>query len=252
MNTYESSSNHIVYVDAPEKYTASENRFALRIAVFNSVGFIYSTGSVTYLDARLTSHVFYSARTYPLGYWVCLLGPVIFILTYLCFKKSKTIYGKILYPALILIAAMLLSLPNFLPEFPHLGITSAAGLLAMTSIVASWIRFEPIAADYIKKPEIPWELKVERLKENITLWRTLAVGLTIGYIALIYPAFSFFGKGAAQMLTKRDEVFLVTSSWQLSFLLFSVYVLFGVIHEAIRKAELAGDLLLTIRKNGGK
>ena len=183
MNTCKSSDGPIGYAGAPATCAGSETGFSIRIAVFNSLGFMYSAASVTFLDARFTSHVFYPPRTYPLGYWICLSGPVIFAFTYLCLSNCKTTYGKILSPALILVAAGALSLWNFRPEVPHLGITLATMILALTSIVSSWIRFEPIAADYLQKPDIPWELKIKKLKESITLWRTLAVGLTFGYIA---------------------------------------------------------------------
>ena len=230
--------------------TNNDKGFALRIALFNSVGFIFATAGTTYVDARLTSHVVYSTRNYPLGYWICFLAPVIFFLTYLSLRKSMNNHWNIFLPVVILLTSGLIALPVFLPEFPHLGVTSPICWLALLSLAVTWIRHEPIGGAFLQDSQIPCELKVERLKESITLWRTLATGFAIGYMALVIPAFSFFLSNNKQIVTKPDENSLLMVEEEIGFILFTVYVFLGIIYEAVAKATLAADLLLTIKKTG--
>jgi hypothetical protein len=53
---------------------AIDKWFAVKIALFNSLGFSYITAGVTYVDARLTTHVVYGPRHYRAGYTLSVIG----------------------------------------------------------------------------------------------------------------------------------------------------------------------------------
>lgn len=225
----------------------TDKNYAFRIAFFNSIGFILTTGGVTFVDSRLTSN-FYGARNYPLGYWITLLGPVILTSTYLCIQKSRTRIKKMLYTFIILFVAWLISLPIFLPECPHVGIINWMALYTIVGLLSIWIRFEPVSRDYLTKSDIPWEIKVERLKEYITLWRTVTVSFAFGYLALLVPSMNGMWSVSEIYLSKKSDIFLVSNAAVLALIPFSIYVVVGIVYESFRKSQVAADLLLTIKK----
>ena len=50
--------------------------FDAKIASLNSLSFSLTAAGVTYVDARLKSHVAFGARIYPHGYLIAMLGNV--------------------------------------------------------------------------------------------------------------------------------------------------------------------------------
>ena len=136
-----------------------DRAFEFGIALLNSLGFVCSTGMPTFVDGRLTSHIIYGARHYPLGYWVCLPAPVIGALTYMCLQKCKSARAKVVLPTAILVGAGVLTLPNFRPGFiPHMAVTLGITLCAVASLASCWIRFGSTSTEYLKEAAIPWEL----------------------------------------------------------------------------------------------
>jgi len=116
-------------------------------------------------------------------------------------------------------------------------------------VVTSWIRLEPLIEENdINDMNIPWEFRVERLKESITLWRTVAVGVTLGYLALLVPFSLGLWNSSDRIVTRADEAFLLSTGSAFALTVFTIYVLVGTIYEAFRKAKVTADLLLRIRK----
>jgi len=99
------------------------DHFLLRIAVFNALGLCLTAGGVTLVDARLTSHVVYGPRHYPMGLWVCWPAPVVFALTWLAGQRSTSRVFRIAYPSAVLALIGTALLPDFRPEVPHNGFT---------------------------------------------------------------------------------------------------------------------------------
>ena len=89
------------------------------LGLAHAIAFCIITGVITFVDARLTTHVAFRARNYPFGYWMSRASPAIFILTYLSYTRLRSFYARLFIPSGVLLAFGALSLPFFLPECPH-------------------------------------------------------------------------------------------------------------------------------------
>lgn len=231
-----------------EKEVINEQKFARRIAFLNSFGYCVTAAGVTFVDAKLSSHPIYGARFYPLGYWICLAAPVIFILTILLANCSQSRKEKVLYPNLCLLFVGVISLFNFLPEIPHIGFLTGILIYFFISCFASWIHL-PFNVDYwIDDQKIDHLFKMERIKELTTLWRTLVISLTLGYGALLIPWATLSWTSSKLFLDNNpDEIFINSNAWVAAIMGFSFSFLFGPVYEAFHKATSAADLLLRLK-----
>src|SRR6185369_2116576 len=98
--------------------------FAVKIASLNALAFACTAAAVTYADARLKTHLAFGARHYPHGYPIAVLAGLFAGATaLLVLAKISSWQLKAVLPALLLASTGALSLPFFLPEFPHGGIS---------------------------------------------------------------------------------------------------------------------------------
>lgn len=223
------------------------DRFILKIALLNALGFCLVVGATTFIDARLTSHVVFGARNYPLGFLICLGGPFIFLLSCIAAFKNTSNWFKIVFPTMILSVAGLASLPNFLPEFPHAGITAWLLGFCLLGLGSSWIHYFRIPCNWISDPRIGINLKIERVKEHVKLWRTVAISLAFGYLALLVPWSNIIWAIAPKIATKDEEIAMLSNLGFAEVVFVSIYVLVGPVWEAFRKAHDAADLFLELR-----
>jgi len=224
--------------------------FAVKIATFNALAFSLIIGCVTYLDARLPSHkssqIFpQHVRIYPHGYAISLLsGAIIFGTTLLALTKASSWRIKATLPALILAVTGVVSLPFFRPEFPHGGITSWTILVTLISLVSCFIHFLPLEVDWLTAAHISTASKAERAKEYVTLWRTVAISVTIGLVFVIIPWVNFIWNLSPHIVSNETEAFMLSQFGMAGIFGASIYILFGIIYESFRKAHDAADLLL--------
>jgi len=230
----------------------SDKWFAVKIALFNSLGFFVIAAGVTYVDARLTTHLVFGARHYPAGYPLSVIGAVIiFFITMFAILKPRSWKVKVVLPSLTLIIMDAISLPFFRPEFPHGGLAAWILYLAIASLFSCLIRFLPFEAnriDWLAASDIITEAKIERVKEYANLWRTIAVSITIGYLGVLIPWINFTWTQAPYIVKAPAEIFLLSQAGVAALAGLSMYVLFGIIYEAFRKAHVAAELLFQIKK----
>jgi len=224
--------------------------FAVKIATFNALAFSLIIGCVTYLDARLPSHKDSQhfpqhVRIYPHGYEISLLGgAVIFGTTLLVLIKASSWKLKATFPALILAVTGAVSLPFFRPEFPHGGITSWTIEVTLISLVSCFVHFLPFEVDWLTAADISTASKMERVKEYVTLWRTIAISITLGFIVVVIPWGNFIWNQSPHIVSNEAEAFMLSEFGMAGIFCSSIYILFGIIYEAFRKAHDAADLLL--------
>lgn len=230
-----------------ERHNSTDAFFRWKIAMFNTVGFLVHAGLTTYVDARLPNRVIYGARHYPLGYWVCLLAVPVFFAG-LWGLKSKTLWARILVPISGIVCATAIALWNFRPEFPHLNVGFWMGLYALVSLISCWIRFSDERAAFLSADDISPTAKIERIKEMVTVWRTIALSLAIGYIAGAFQWVKMDYDLARQLIAGKtgDPLYefqvqrlIATNNVQL--MLFSAYVVAGVLYESFRKSKKTAD-----------
>ena len=222
--------------------------FAIKIALFNSLGYSYVVAGVTYVDPRLTTHIVYGARHYPAGYPLAAIGgPIIFIGTILTIMKVDSWKAKATLPTVIFAIMNAVALPFFRPEFPHMGMSSWTLQLSLVCLLSCAIHFAPFGTKHLGTREVSFEIKLERVKEHATLWRTIAISLTVGYIAVIIPWNSFIWSQPTHIVTDVSEAFLLSHSASIALAILSLYMLFGVVYEAFLKAHHAADQMFYIR-----
>jgi hypothetical protein len=222
-----------------------DDGFALKIASLNALAFSITVAGVTYIDARLKSHVAFGARVYPYGYAISLCGgPVLFVATLLVLAKASSWKIKATFPALLLAFMGLLALPFFRPEFPHGGISVWLIQCSLASLLTCYIHFLPFRPDWLASEDISAALKLERLKEYVVLWRTIAISMTIGYMIILLPWSNFIWNQSPHIVTDPAQAFVLSEFGATGMVGVSVYVLWGIIYESFRRAHDAADLVL--------
>jgi hypothetical protein len=166
-----------------------------------------------------------------------------------CSKKldSQKWKLKAACPSLILAAFGLCSLPVFRPEMPHMGIIAWLFPYCFGSLFASWIHYLPAEPPWLNDTTINREMRLERIREAISLWRTLALSVTFAYVALLIPWSVFNWSFAPMIVTKKDEILLVGLGGEIELLIFSVYILLTLVYESFKKANDAADMLLKLK-----
>jgi len=234
---------------AEDQTTRNKHKlYAIKIAAFNALGYCIATGVATYIDPKLTSHRMYGARPlYPLGFWILLVGPVVFGTNYWVLSRTSSIKQKTFLPAVLLLVITALSLPNFRPEWFHMGVVGWTFLFALTSVACSWIHYLPLTRTNLSKLEAKSDAKIAWVKETISLWRTVFISLTGAYLALLIPWFNYFLQSIPQLIPDENEARLLRCLLGGQLSIFSLFVFSGPLFEAMQKAREATDLLLEIR-----
>jgi hypothetical protein len=226
----------------------SEKLFSAKIAGFAAGGIALAAGLATFLDSRLTTHLLFGPREYPMGYWVLLIGPVLFFGMYFLSLLPKSTGKRIVLPLVFLLAVGCLSFLNFLPEFPHANVGVSLLLYFVGVTMSIWIRHSPLRTDYINETDIFVQARLERVKETVILWRTLLLSLSAGFLALLIPWFVFIWDVPAKIVTEPREQILLGFASGAQVSLFSLFFISCPLFETIRKYGAAADMLLRLKE----
>ncbi|MBI5819220.1 MAG: hypothetical protein HZA88_09530 [Verrucomicrobia bacterium] len=228
----------------------SDRLFTLRIALFNACGFMLVTGGITYVDSHLHSHVIsaYRERHYALGMWIMAFALPLFILTYIGMNKARARVMKSVISTAVIMGCGAVALWNCRPEFPHPMVLFWITLYAICGTVSVYVRYAPSESERANAQHIPLEFRLEWLKERIAFWRTMAVSFVVGYMALMIPWVNMMGDIANAAVREADDIILLRKFIWMCLSFYSIYVLVAVICELIRRAKLAGNVLLELTK----
>ncbi len=223
--------------------------FRLKIAVFNTVGFLYAVAVPVILDPTLHSHVAYGARTYPNAWWVVFVfAPTLFVLTYASMRYGGA-FAKGAWSVGSLIIAGAAAIPFFRPEMPHSHIVGWVVLYSIITGLSSWIHYSSPCLDFVQDQAIPLPARIERLKDMVSFWNSVAVYIGTGYLALVVPwqigNFAYF---VPHVVTDPKEVLRMAGVETLGMVIYTSYVIFGPFREAIQKRELLADEYLNFRE----
>lgn len=215
--------------------------FAVKIAGLNALVFSITLAGIAWIDARLTSHVVFGARTYPYGYPLAAAGgPVVFASTFLVLTRAFSWKVRATVPAAILAGMGLLALPFFLPEFPHGGFVWLA-LFSVACLLTCYIHFLPWPA-WLDSEELGASVRWERLKEHVVLWRTIAAAMTVGFMIVLVPWTNFVWNLSPRIVKDPAQAFVLSEFGATGIVGVSVYMLLGVLYETFRRAHEAADL----------
>jgi hypothetical protein len=109
------------------------------------------------------------------------------------------------------------------------------------------IHFLPFGTEQLSARDISVQTKLERVKEHANLWRTIAISVTVGYIAVIIPWSNFIWSQPSHIVANASEAFLLSQSASIALAILSLYMLFGVVYEAFLKAHRAADLMFHVQ-----
>jgi hypothetical protein len=222
--------------------------FAVKIASLNTLAFSWTAAAVTYMDARLKTHLAFGARHYPHGYQISVLGGIfVCTATLLVFAKISSWQIKAVLPAILLALTGALSLPFFRPEFPHGGISGWTFAFSVLCLFTCFIHLLPLQADWLQAPEVSTATRYRRARDSAAQWRIIAILITVAYIVLLLPWATFIWNQSPHIVADPGEAFQLSELGASGMLGCSVYMLLGVIYESFHRSLDAGDLALRIK-----
>ena len=222
-------------------------RFALKISIWNTVGYCFAVGIPTIIDPTLEQHVQYAARDYPLGYWVFLPSILVFALTYRVCLKDWSAIKKSFASLGVIVAITGVMLFNFQPEFPHPLVAFTSMWFGILVAIPVWVRTHRINYDYIYNEEIDKTIKIERAKMEHDTWFKILLGLLAGYITGLIYIYMFVTDFFVSITPSPAEQMDLKVAF--SFCIFFNVLLFltGVVWEMIIKIAEINDSILKVR-----
>lgn len=225
-----------------------DSKFALRIALCNSLAYLEAVLIPSYIDPLLASHVIYGARTYHWGWYTAILAPLVFMATFKGLRRAQSRGGRCLWSCLPLLAAEAVAVPFFRPEFPHGGIVTWPTMAALSSLIATWLRYSNIRLDYLANPEVPLAAKIEGIKSVLSAWQAVAIATCAGFFATLVPwAVAIQSNNKLMVTTVEDQVRL-NSVTIITMGTVAAIFLIGPIREVIAKVLLVADHFAAVRE----
>jgi len=181
-----------------------------------------------------------------LGYWVALFSLLVFLLMLWLMRRYARRPTILFLIAWVPVAVYAGVAWNFRPNIPNMVVLGWLVLYSVASMLTLWVRTSPLKADYVHRIDLSEAVKVERVKHAVDLWKALGMGIALGYMgSLVAWAFAPWALGV--MAEKQPQDFELLTTWHgVWIIVFSLYVLCGLLRECSQKAERAADLLLEI------
>jgi hypothetical protein len=160
------------------------DRFAFVLSLYGASAFAMFTLTPTLLDPLLHNPL-YGTRTYPLGPWVTVFSVLVFAFIY----KSNTVRKDVLrlheeglalnravLSFLSLLVPMIIVLPNFLPELPHMWVLSHTILYGASIAFTSFVYNHKPDYKYVQDDEIDPDARIESIRMS---YNSYYVGLAL-------------------------------------------------------------------------
>jgi hypothetical protein len=224
-----------------------DDRFCLKIASFNSIGFLIAILTPYWVDPQLHSHVKSPGPSYPLAPWFLLLMPIVFLATLCLLKVGRCKHHRSLISWIPLLVAGVPSLWAFRPGFPHMGFMLLLFAFSLLSFLTVWLHFTPEDTSFLQRSEIPLEAKLEQLKASIFIWRSIFIYGAVGYLAFSISWVAWLTNATPIMLTDRYEQFFFNNVSVAGLLIFTVGIMIGPLNEAFMRTSELQKKFSTIR-----
>lgn len=224
-----------------EQALKDDKSLALKIGFFNAAGFVAAALITTYVDARI-NHVIYGQRLYQYGYLSALFAIPIVASTYLLIFKCSDQTAKSIGACLPLILSGWFSVQYiFKPEYPHANITTWVLAYCGISVITIWIRYAGKKIDYLHKPEVALEARLEAIKTHINIWQTFTIAISVAYIAILGVWFDKAWTNVESIVSSKQDKFLISSTLVYEIIIFSFYVIIGPIRESFSKTLIMSE-----------
>lgn len=219
--------------------------FTIKISIANTLGYWMCTIPPMIIDPRLAHTPNQAVRHYPYAWLIFPIGLALGVVT--CFVMTRTQRcRRVLWDGLVFSLASILSLPLFLPAFPHSYVWPVSVLLLLLSVLTVWIHNELIEVEYASDKKIARDARLERVKEEILFWKEGMFAIIAAYLALLVSWFNILHELNLQVTSDRGEQLLLNSVSVILVSTISVWVVFGPLAEGAKKRREAQNLLLKI------
>lgn len=213
----------------------------LKISIFNTIGFIIAAGEPTIFDSFKKVGT-YNLFFYPLGPYIFLISPMVFLSTYYAMSLYRKKFGIITswLPLLLLSLGLIW---NFNCQFPDPYYSSWISLYIFISFLTTWIESKQVLkSDFVD--EIHHMAKIEYLKESCTHWRLLSLTLIGGYLTICITWLFHRWDVSYKLFPETFRIYNQIDS--ATIFIFSIIVLLGPINSLLQKTEQAREQFLKI------
>lgn len=219
--------------------------FCVKMSVANTLGYLMATIPPLVVDPKLLHHARYGARSYAVGWLVVPIGLVVGLLTFLVMSRIQK-RNRPFWTSGPLLVACILSLPLFLPEFPHANVLGTTAICFALSTLTTWIHYHALDSEYATDEKIDRAARLERAKEEIVFWRS---GLTafLGVFLVVMLSWSGLMIDLARRIdTDPSEQMLLYNVVGFNVTFAALFIVFGPLAEAADKCREAQRVLLKI------
>jgi hypothetical protein len=223
------------------------NWFAIRIVICNAIGYCISVGIPTFLDPQI-HHPIYGLREYPLGGWILLGALIVCISTYIIILYELDLRLKSVLVGLSLIIITWMTLPNFRPEWPHLGVLLTPISFAVLTSISVFIHFYEIDFEFINDPLVIKEAKIEGLKLEYETWFRLFLGILAGFFLIGGSFYSLLPKYVEIFTSLKSEQFIYQGFTAVSFVSILIIFLSTLCFELLQKILIIKNKLQNLSK----
>jgi hypothetical protein len=228
----------------PSRYRATAlSGSGNHILLIIGVGFLVASLSAPYLDARLTTHVYFDhARTYLLGYYVVLLTPLFPFITYIALSQAADRKRKIRATWLPFLLATVAFLPYFLPEYPHVGFCLDIGAYTVLAGLTA------VLEDASRPPDrtLQTAAHLQQLAESVKEWRSILFISTTSYLVLAVYLLQLLWTISAHAVKSPREVWILGTVMSGKVVIFSILVMLGPITTIFRGMRAHQQQFLTL------
>ncbi len=190
-----------------------------------------------FIDDKLTTRFLYGARTYSFGF---LTLPIIvaLIITEWCLLRWAKRTADLYWSLIPFSVAFVLTLPLFLPEFPHSNMLFPYiyGLLISLVTISIKSHLENLELDRLLSQSTT-DSQIAYLKEALALVKQILAGLVlggVGFIAAFYP--SLISNVSNSLVSDKGQAQLVLLNTGIQYAWFGIYYAIGPINVSFRMA----------------
>jgi hypothetical protein len=227
--------------------------FSIRIALMVTIAFSIKCALYNWADPQLITYTFhgiqYGQREYPMGHWVHIITVPLFLGNYLLLTRPRGMANKCILPAsFTLLVALLLSILNFRPPCPHLGLLYFVSYICIGSIITTWIHFVDQDLTGILNKTNSDSTRIEYLKEQGQLWRLIVVSGAFGFFWMLPNWWKDQEEIVKRIVSKKSEIDIVLEVFSVHFWIFLIFAILGPIYEGVNKIRKITDLILNYQK----
>jgi len=225
---------------------AASKRFAFRIAGFNSVLFLLVIWTDCQVFALKPEGVFLPCASF--GAWAYLVCAAVFAGNVLLLPRSRSGWLPLLYSATWGLGVAVI---GFKWPGQHMHQMVAFGTFPVPGLIATRVRrAEPLDSRMLANESIPFELRLERIKQELHLWTTLTISGGGAFLAFTYFWLSYMSDLAEVGFSEKGHQVHAKGLYSMQVVVLGAYFMLGPIYEGFLKIRGMNTLLLHTL-NGG-